>query len=255
MLRRLFGPSIPEDIGLSYRAEEGLAPETMRVTPWVTRVVLALAAAMLLWLTVSLGDRLWRQARAEPLLAAAGSGDMERVRALIADGADVNAADADGDTALQAAARRGDVAMVDVLLEAGATASPEAVRRAIIGEHYEVLQRLMRAGADPNTSCAWDGRCPLTEAVRLGDIDFARELLERGAAAGPEITRLVRPPLHTAAANGDDELVRLLLEHGADPRVLWQARTAAQIAREAGQMTTARILEEAEAVHAQRQSE
>ena len=255
MLRRLFGPSIPENIGLSYRAEEGLAPQTMRVTPWVIWVVVALVAATLLWLAVSFGGRLWRQSHAGPLLVAARSGDADGVRVLIADGADVNAADANGDTALQAAAQRGDTTLVDILLEAGATPTPGAVRRAIIGEHYRVLQALIRAGADPNTSCAWDGRCPLTEAARLDDVEFARELLERGAAASPEVKSIARSPLHTAAALGSDEMVRLLLEHGADPRVLWQARTPAQLARGEGQMVTARILEEAEKTYAQRQSE
>jgi len=254
LLRRLFGPSIPEDIGLSYRAEDGLAPEAMRLGPWVTWAVGALALAMILWLAVGFGARLWRQSHARPLLRAADSGDAERVRALVAAGVDVNAADPKGDTALGAAARRGDARMVAMLLDAGATPTPEAVRWAIMNGHHDVLKALIRAGADPNTTCAWDGRCPLTEAVRRGDAAFARELLARGAAPSPDVARLARPPLHTAAADGNEEIVRLLLEHGADPRVLWQARTPAQIARDGGQTGTARILEEAEAAHAQRQS-
>lgn len=255
VLRRLFGPSIPEHIGLSYRAEDGLAPEAMRLAPWVTWAVGALVLVMVLWLATAFGGRLWREWQARPLLAAADDGDVDRVRALIAEGADVNAADPSGDTALQAAARRGDAEIAAMLLGAGATPSPGAVRWAIMNGHYEVLKALIHAGADPNTACAWDGRCPLTEAVRLGDVALARALLERGADPSPEVARLARPPLHAAAEAGNEEMVRLLLEHGADPRGLWQARTPAQYARDQGQTATARILEEAAQAHAQRQSE
>ena len=49
-----------------------------------------------------------------------GSGDSATVRALLAKKADVNAAAADGTTALHWAVQRDDVAMVEALLRAGA---------------------------------------------------------------------------------------------------------------------------------------
>lgn len=55
-----------------------------------------------------------------PLMECAGSGSAADVRALIAAGADVNAANVLGDTALMRAAQRGDKEKVAALLAAGA---------------------------------------------------------------------------------------------------------------------------------------
>jgi hypothetical protein len=54
------------------------------------------------------------------LPATAARGDLEALKRLLAQGADVNARDEQGRTALMQAARRGDAAMVRALLEAGA---------------------------------------------------------------------------------------------------------------------------------------
>ncbi len=55
-----------------------------------------------------------------PLIVAAGHGHVDLVRALLDAGADVNAADVTGWTALHAAASKGDPATVVLLLERGA---------------------------------------------------------------------------------------------------------------------------------------
>src|SRR5688572_13132812 len=55
-----------------------------------------------------------------PVADAARRGDVEAVRALIARGADVNVAQGDGMSALHWAAVRDQVELVDVLLRAGA---------------------------------------------------------------------------------------------------------------------------------------
>jgi hypothetical protein len=57
-----------------------------------------------------------------PLLAAALQGDVEAVRRLLAAGADANARDEKGRTALMLAAGRGDAALIRLLLDAGADA-------------------------------------------------------------------------------------------------------------------------------------
>ena len=53
-------------------------------------------------------------------MTAARTGDIEPVKALLARGADVNAEEADGQTALMWAAAEGHVDVVRALLEAGA---------------------------------------------------------------------------------------------------------------------------------------
>src|SRR5262245_32585521 len=56
------------------------------------------------------------------LIEAVKNSDAKTVRALITQRVDVNAAEADGSTALHWAAQREDLALVDVLLTAGANA-------------------------------------------------------------------------------------------------------------------------------------
>lgn len=55
-----------------------------------------------------------------PVADAAQNGDIETVRSLLREGADVNAGQGDGMSALHWAAERGDVELIDVLLYAGA---------------------------------------------------------------------------------------------------------------------------------------
>ena len=124
-----------------------------------------------------------------PVADAAQRGDVEAVRALLRDGADVNAALGDGMTGLHWAAERGDDALAAVLIEAGAEA-----------------ERTTRLGAYR----------PLHLAAKGGHAAIARRLLDDGAAVDPETSTGAVTPLHLAAAAGAPETVRVLLEHGAD---------------------------------------
>jgi ankyrin repeat protein len=61
-----------------------------------------------------------RAAKANPLIEAASMGDTEKVQTLLAQGADVNAKDSRGCTALMWAKREGHKEIVRILKEAGA---------------------------------------------------------------------------------------------------------------------------------------
>ena len=76
-----------------------------------------------------------------PVADAAMKGDRDAVRALLKQGADVSAAKGDGMTALHFAAERGDAAMTEMLVYAGANVA--AVTR--IGQ-YTPLHLASRAG-------------------------------------------------------------------------------------------------------------
>src|SRR5688572_23758622 len=90
-----------------------------------------------------------------PVADAAMRGDQTQVRALIQKGADVNAPQGDGMTALHWAAYKGDVALTDVLLRA--KAKVDAVTRngaytplhlASKGGHAPIVQKLLKAGSN-----------------------------------------------------------------------------------------------------------
>lgn len=80
--------------------------------------------------------------------------DVTKVSLLLEQGADVNARDAHGQTALMRAALKGDVQLAGVLAEQGADLNVtakynlSALMLAVIGGHTEVVQILVEAGAD-----------------------------------------------------------------------------------------------------------
>ena len=123
-----------------------------------------------------------------PVADAAQANDTEQVRTLLRQGADANAAQSDGLTALHWAALNGNAQMVDLLLYAGAPVEP-----------------LTRVG----------GYTPLHLAARSGHAGVVEKLLAGGAEVDAWTTTGVTA-LHFAAAGDFHESVRLLAAAGAD---------------------------------------
>jgi ankyrin repeat protein len=86
--------------------------------------------------------------------AAVTAGDAAQVRRLLQAGADVDARNRPGQTALMVAAHRGHRAVVEALVEAGADLDATAkytltaLMLAIVAGHADVARILARAGAD-----------------------------------------------------------------------------------------------------------
>ena len=165
-----------------------------------------------------------------PVADAAQRDDVETVRALVRSGADVNAAQGDGMTALHWAAEHGDAELAEILLVAGA--NPEAGTR--IGGYTAlhiaaregrtaVAIALIAAGADPMTRSTNSGVTPLHLAAAAGDVEVIRAMLARGADPDVEEGAWRQTPLIFAAANNRARAIRVLLDAGADPdgRARW----------------------------------
>jgi ankyrin repeat protein len=153
--------------------------------------------------------------------------DIGALRGLLKQHAPVNAAQADGTTALHWAAHWNDPEAVKLLIGAGANA--KTVNRygatplseaAGLG-NADVIEILLKAGADPNTRTTYDGETVLMTTARSGNLEAVRILLEHGANANARESWKGQTALMWAAAEHHPEIVKLLLQHGAD----WKVRS------------------------------
>ncbi|HEY1753804.1 MAG TPA: ankyrin repeat domain-containing protein [Bryobacteraceae bacterium] len=152
---------------------------------------------------------------------AAMHGDKTAVQKLVGQHADVNAAQADGATALHWAVFRSDKEMVDVLLRAGANA--KAANRdgatplwlASVNGDAAIIEALITAGADPNEKLPL-GRSPLMLASRTGNVAAMTVLIDHGADVNAKDTLRGTTPLMWAADEGHAPAIQLLIQHGAD---------------------------------------
>jgi ankyrin repeat protein len=152
---------------------------------------------------------------------AAMQGNNAEVQRLLRDGADVNAAQADGATALQWAAYHGDEQLAERLLEAGA--NPALANRngatpiwlAANRGDAAMLKTLLDGGANANEELPL-GRKPLMLAARSGVVEAVRVLLEHGADVNAKETERGTTALMQAADQGHGDVAAVLIEHGAD---------------------------------------
>jgi uncharacterized protein len=160
-----------------------------------------------------------------PVADAAMRGDTEGVRTLLREGADVNAAQGDGMTALHWSALNGDLKTLNVLLYAGATT--ESLTRvgaytplhlASSRGHGAVVARLLEAGSKPGVSTT-TGVQPLHLAAQAGNPEAVTALLAKGADVNARDTTHGRTPLVFAASQGRVDAMKVLLAKGADAKL------------------------------------
>jgi ankyrin repeat protein len=156
------------------------------------------------------------QSGGTPLHIAAAMGNVEQVRQLLDDGADVDAEKTDGNTALHGAAALGHAAVVDLLIEAeanieavGQSGATSLMVAASMG-HDKVVRTLLKHGASIDAAHSFAGTTALHFAAEMGRVDVIELLCEKGAdVEAPKSTG--GTALHTAADTNQSKAVRTLL--------------------------------------------
>ncbi len=161
-----------------------------------------------------------------PVADAAMRNAVDAVRSLLKQGADVNAAQGDGMTALHWAAKHGNVAMGKMLIYAGANL--EATTRlgdytplhmAAKAGHAAVASALLEAGSDANATTTTGGATPLHFAAASGSANTVAVLLDHHADVDARETQWGQTPLMFAAAYNRVEALKALLQRGADAAI------------------------------------
>ena len=149
--------------------------------------------------------------------------NTEMVSILLEKGAEVNAKNSGGSTALIKASLNGHAEVVRMLLNNGADVNVKddtgttALFSAILYRHTEVVRILLENGADVHVKTMY-GSTTLDMASWDGDIEIVAMLLENGADVNAKSTT-GSTALMKASLNGHTEVVRMLLEKGADVNV------------------------------------
>jgi len=154
-------------------------------------------------------------------------GDTAAVRAFIKQGADVNAAQGDGMTALHWAAMHGDAEQTRMLVYAGARLEASTRNGNYTPLHLaartgktSVIKALLAAGANANAPTSAGGATPLHYAAANGSPEAIVALIDKGAKVDARESAWSETPLMWAAANNRVAALQVLVSRGADLKAM-----------------------------------
>lgn len=155
-----------------------------------------------------------------PLMVLAWNEDIPGLRTQLEAGADINAADDRGNTALHMCVNDARLKALAFLIQHGANVNAQNKPRetplnlACVKGNTEAAAMLLKAKADPDLAAQFGA--PIHYAAGWGRSSLILQLLEAGVDVNARNPFDGDTPLISAAASGKLECVRLLLDRGAD---------------------------------------
>ena len=194
-----------------------------------------------------------------PIVREAAFGNTDSVRNLAKSGADVNAVDENGDTAVVVASASGHKEAVAALIELGADINKSdgkgetAIAAAIRAQNSEMVKTLYEKGADLNQAVK-SGETPLMLASQLGLGEIAQFLTQAGVDLNAKGLN-GKTAMYIAVAAGALQLAQILIKAGADADAAdTDGKSALDLLKESENEEAAKIAREAKKLKAERQA-
>ena len=165
----------------------------------------------------------------QQLISAAAEGDTETVLELVEGGAEIDARDNQGNTAVMAATQNNKVDTVKALIEQGADINIQNNNQDNVLLYagaeglLEIVKLAIEAGADTTVTNRYGGTALIPAADR-GHVDIVEELLTTSDTDVNHLNNLHWTALLEAVILGDGGetyqiIVQLLVDHGADVKI------------------------------------